>query len=222
MTGASPNAGFPGSAGYAGPEWFFTGSGSEFNAISFLVDQAIAGRAFSGLVKVIAVHGGGPGSGPATVDVQPMVSQVDGFGNQTPHGIVYGLPCFRVQSGAAALVVDPIAGDVGQAIICDRDTSTVRATKAVGGPGSSREHSWPDGCYFGSFLGGTPSVYVAIAASGVTITDGAGGTVTISGGVVTVTGAKVIMPNLPSTLPTTKWQLWYDPTDGNRVKSVGP
>ena len=162
MSGALPLSG-----GYAGQAWFQT-SGSQFSALDFLVRQIIAGKAFCGMVQVIAVHGGGIGS-PPTVDVQPMVNQIDGLGNQTPHGIIYGLPCFRLQGGLGAVIMDPVAGDKGDAIICDRDISNIKATGAISGPGSWRQHDWADGCYFGSFLGGTPTQYVQITQTGIAI-----------------------------------------------------
>lgn len=154
--------------GFAGQAWLQTAGASQFNAMAFLVRQIVAGKAFAGLVKVIAVHGGGP-SAPSTVDVQPMVNQVDGFGNQVPHGVVYGLPCFRYQGGSAAIIVDPVAGDIGDAVICHRDISAVKATGEVAGPGSFREHDWADGCYFGAFLGGPASVYVMVGTTDVNI-----------------------------------------------------
>lgn len=167
----TPNSTAPGvlptSGGYAGLQRFQEMVG-QFNALDGLVRQVVDQKAFAGLVKVIAVHGGGS-SGPPTVDVQPMVDQVDGLGQKTPHGIVYGLPCFRIQAGVAGLIVDPVVGDIGDAIICDRDISTVKNTKEQAGPGSFRSNSWADGCYFGSFLGGAVTTYVQITAMGVNI-----------------------------------------------------
>ena len=171
--------------GYAGQAWQWTG-GASVNDIGFLVRQIIAGKAFSAIVIVTAVHGGGVGT-PATVDVQPLVNQVDGFGNQTPHGIVYGMPCFRLQGGNGAMILDPVVGDIGQAIICDRDISGVKATGVVSGPGSFRQNSWSDGCYFGGFLNRTPASYIQIGSGGInmvtagTIDISAGGGTTIDG-----------------------------------------
>lgn len=161
MSGALPTAG-----GVAGQAWHQTG-GNEFNSIDFLVRQIIAGKAFASLVKVLSVTGGGVGS-PPMVSVQPMVNQVDGLGNQTPHGQIYNIPCFRLQGGLGAMILDPVVGDIGQAVICDRDISSAKATGAVSGPGSFRHNDWADGCYFGGFLNGTPTNYVQVSAAGIT------------------------------------------------------
>jgi hypothetical protein len=153
--------------GYRGQAWLQT-AGSLYSALDFMVRQIIAGKAFAGLVKVVAVHGGGVGQ-PATVDVQPLVSQMNGAGNLTPHGVVYGLPCFRLQGGNGACILDPVTGDIGDAIICHRDISTVKATGQVSPPGSWRQNDWADGVYFGSVLGETPTNYVQVTQSGINV-----------------------------------------------------
>lgn len=178
MSGALPTSG-----GYVGQAWLPTG-GNDFQALDFLVRQVIAGKAWSGLVSVVAVHGGGTGAS-ATVDVQPMVNQQDVLGNQVPHGTVYGLPCFRYQGGGAACIIDPVKGDIGHAIICDRDISGVKASGVVSPPGSFRQHSWSDGIYYGGVLNSAPTVFVQITPSGVNIT---APTVAITGN-LTVTGS---------------------------------
>jgi hypothetical protein len=68
-----------------------------------------------------------------------------------------------------AVILDPVVGDIGDAIICDRDISGVKASKQVSPAGSHRQNSWADGCYFGSFLGGTPTQYVHIQPTGIDI-----------------------------------------------------
>jgi hypothetical protein len=177
QVGASPNTAAPANGGYYGAAWFFT-PGSRLNTLDFLIRQVIAGKAFAGLAEVKAVHGGGVGA-PPTVDVQPVVSQSDGLGNLVPHDVVHGLPCFRLQSGSAAVILDPVVGDIGDVIICHRDHSNVIETGAVSGPGSRRQNSWADGMYFGSFLGPTPTTYLHLDQGGnATLT--APGTVTIN------------------------------------------
>ena len=156
----------PTSGGYNGPAWLQTG-GLNFNAMAFLAQQIVAGKAFAGLVKVLAVHGGGVG-GPATVDVQPMVNQIDGMGKQTPHGPIYGLPCYRYQGGGGVIIVDPVVGDTGDAVICHRDISIVKETRAISGPGSFRQNDWADGCYFGAFLGAAAATYVQVTPTDIT------------------------------------------------------
>ena len=154
--------------GPVGQAWLET-AGTMGSAIDFMIRQVIAQKAYAGLVKVLAVSGGGVGS-PPIVTVQPLVNQVDGEGNQTPHGPIYNIPVFRLQGGLTALILDPSVGDTGDAICCDRDISIVKVTGQVSGPGSFRQNDWSDGCYFGGFLNGTPTTYAqASDAGGITL-----------------------------------------------------
>ena len=188
-TNPSPQQGsnsYPQNSGYRGQAWFNT-SGNLLSAVSFVAKQITAGKAFASLVKVISVSGGGISS-PAMVAVQPMVDQVDGFGTRTAHGTIYNIPCFRYQAGVCAFIVDPIVGDIGLAVICDRDISQVKSTGAISGPGSSRQNSWSDGLYFGAFLGGTPTTFVQATQDGkIQIT--APGGLNITAPTVAITGA---------------------------------
>ena len=177
MSGSLPTGG-----GYAGAGWFRTG-GSQFNAMSFLIRQIIAGKTFGALVKVLAVGGAGGVNPPGTVSVQPLVNQIDGLGNPVPHGTVYGMPWFRLQGGSSAIILDPVVGDIGAALICDRDISNVKATGAAANPGSWRQNDWADGVYFGAFLGAAPTEYIQFTGNGINIVSP--GTVAITSPAVT-------------------------------------
>lgn len=161
--------------------------GSSFNALDFLTRQVVSEKAFAGLVRVLAVQGGGVGA-PARVMVQPMVSQADGLGNQTPHGEISNIPCFRLQGGAGAVVLDPLVGDIGIAVVCHRDHSTVKATGKIGGPGSHRENDWADGCYFGGFLGKTPTCYAWITETSIQLVEPGGAAIIMQEGTINTTG----------------------------------
>lgn len=166
-TNASPSAGsnsYPQNSGYRGQSWFNSG-GSFFNALDFMMRRISEGKAHVALVVVKSVTPGSLNS-PAMVAVQPMVDQVDGFGTRTPHGTIYNIPAFRYQAGVCAFIVDPVAGDKGCAVICDRDISQAKATGDVSGPGSARQNNWADGLYFGSFMGGTVTTSVTLTQDG--------------------------------------------------------
>ena len=145
-------------------------TGSDFNAHAFLIQSLLNRIAISTLVKVVAVYGGGTAAAPGTVDVLPLVSQVDGAGNAMPHGVVHGLPFCRLQGGGNAVMLDPQAGDIGLAIFADHDISKVKATGAQALPGSARRFDMADGVYVCGLLGAAPSQYVAFAAGGITVT----------------------------------------------------
>lgn len=121
------------------------------------------------LVKIVAVTNSGGVSPVGFVDVQPLVNQVDGNGNATPHGVLHHLPYFRLQGGADAVILDPKAGDIGFAVFACRDISSVKATRAQANPGSNRSFDMADGVYIGGILNGTPAQYLQFTAEGINV-----------------------------------------------------
>lgn len=178
--------------------------GSEYNALRFLFDQSMSETATATVVKVMAVTNSGGISPVGFVDVQPTVNQVDGYGEPVPHGTIHNLPYMRMQGGANAIILDPQVGDLGIAVFAREDISSVKATKAVANPGSSRRFDMADGMYIGGLLNGTPTQYVAFTAAGIVIHSAtevkldapsvkinASGAVTITSGTLTHNGKNI-------------------------------
>lgn len=158
---------FPGNDGYVGAKVTTDGL-SDFNATSFIVQQILSAMGTSILVAVRSVV---PASGllPPSVNVQPLVNQVDGLGNAVPHGIIFNIPIFRLQGGANAIIIDPAVGDIGCAVFAMRDISSVKVNRAPSNPGSRRRFDMADGMYFGSFLGISPTQYIQFTTSGINV-----------------------------------------------------
>lgn len=162
---------------------------SEANALNFVVRQILGGVWVATPVQVMAVTPGGVGS-TATVDILPLVNQLDGANNATPHGTIYGVPVMRIQGGANALIIDPEVNDIGVAIFCHSDISSVVATKAQANPGSRRKFDPSDAIYLGSILGAVPATrYILAAAGGISIV--APDQVTIAAPTINLNGAVV-------------------------------
>jgi hypothetical protein len=149
----------------------------------FWTRQHLAKLRTNVMVKVIAVNTGQyPHS--YTVDVQPLVNQVDGQGNKQEHGTVYGIPMLSGSGGNGAVVVKPKVGDMGMMAIQDRDSSAAIAANAQANPGSARMHSMSDGVYLGGFGNqNNSSHYIVADDNGFTIH----GNLTITGDVA-ITG----------------------------------
>lgn len=126
---------------------------NEASLIEFIARKVMNGMATAALVKVMAVNGD-------TVDVQPMVHQVDGAGVAIPHGTIHALPWFSIRAGAVEISATPVDGDIGLAVFCQSDTSSAKATKAPAPPPTRRRFDWSDGFYFGGFLGPTATTFV--------------------------------------------------------------
>lgn len=160
----------------------FTDTTSEFNRIEFVIRQVLNRIATATLVIVRAV-------GDGTVDVQPMVSQLDGAGNAVDHGTIHNVPFFMLHAGANAVILTPAVGDIGLALFCHNDVSSVKKTKAPAPPGSRRRFDWADALYLGGFLGPVATQYVRIDDAGVAITAADGKPVAITANPLEVTGA---------------------------------
>jgi hypothetical protein len=154
--------------GYTGTQEPGSGAG-DYGALSFLVNQILARVNTVTLVKIVAVTNSGGVSPVGFVDVQPLVNQVDGAGNATPHGVVYNLPYFRLQGGTNAIILDPQVDDIGMCGFASRDISSVKALKAQSNPASGRVFDWADGLYFGGLLNGVPVQYMAFSSTGIDI-----------------------------------------------------
>lgn len=159
---------------------------SEYNRMAFVVRSIMAQQATTTLVIVRAVDG-------ETVDVQPMVAQVDGAGNAVDHGIIHGLPVWRLQGGNSAVIVVPEVGDIGLAVFASTDISNVKRAKEPTTPGSFRRFDWSDGIYLGGILNAPAEQFVRMDSSGIAITAADGQPVTINADSVVVNADTVSM-----------------------------
>ena len=186
-------------------------SNSWFYVTMFLIEQMQAQLETAMPVQVVAVHPGA-GSPPATgtVDVQLLVSLLDGAGNVTKQGIVYGLPFYRLQGGKWSIIMDPGVNDYGLIVTASRDTSNVVKNPGIQAPGSYRKNSFSDGFYLGGFLNPVSDAFLWLKSDGTfqwsdvpgnVIQSGTGGiTVTLaSGGDFIVNGISVINHTHPVT-----------------------
>lgn len=145
-----------------------TGVG-RFNRTAFLVEQILRLANIATLCRVEACTNDGGLTESGTVDVTPLVNQVDSQGNPTPHGVVYGLLYFRMQGGPSAVIMDPKKGDIGICVFSDRDLSAVKAAKAQANPGSFRRNDYADGMYLGGWGNESPTQYVRFYEGGMDV-----------------------------------------------------
>lgn len=163
-----------------------------YNSTDFQIREAIAKIRTNIPVKIIAVNGGGVGK-PPTVDVQIITNQINGVGDKTDHGIIYGIPITRSQGAAAAIIMDPVVGDTGLMSVADRDISANKSTDGdQSNPGSYRRHSLSDGVYTGAaMMPVTPNRYINLNGPGITLSDEFGNTISTGADGVTINGLKI-------------------------------
>lgn len=162
----------------------YNAGSSPFNSLSFIIQQAIRAQVNTCIIcKVMACSEG-------YVDVLPMVTGISGKGEAVAPTTLYKLPYMRYHAGIAAVILDPVPGDIGLAVFANKDCSNVKAgTTEPQQPASFRENSMANGFYIGGFLNRDPSVFIELTQNGaVNITAPGGvninGNVTVSGDVV--------------------------------------
>lgn len=136
---------------------------SEYNAISFLVEQAIKGMVNTAIpVRVDSCTKPGVGGAAGYVSATPLVMQRGADGKSLAPVSMPQLPYYRVQAGTAAVVLDPQPGDIGLAVFSQQDASNVKeGTSEPVQAGSFRCFDMSDGFYCCSVLGsGAPKTYV--------------------------------------------------------------
>ena len=141
--------------GAAGPSDF----AGEYNQLIFVIKQVLSRVNVSALCEVIAVRSNGIGP-VGFVDLQPLLNQVDGFGEARPQGVLHNIPYMRMQGGVNAIILDPQIGDIGVAVFADRDITSVKNTGAQANPSSGRRFNVADGMYLGGMLNGTPTNFI--------------------------------------------------------------
>lgn len=175
-------------------------SAGPYNAMVYIIQSVLAGMQSASLVKVIACTNDGGVSAVGTVDVQVLTNLQSANGVAIPHGTIYGLPYFRVQGGDTAIIIDPKPGDVGAAVFCSRDISSVvaanlgHANAIAANPGSSRTFDWSDGLYFGGMLNGVPSRFIQFDDAGNIVMRTPTGKLNLNGTTVDANGNIVVKP----------------------------
>lgn len=132
-----------------------------YNPIAAVVSQMLGRVRTSTMCRVM-----GLGTMPGTMNVQPLVSIVDGMGNATTHGTIYNVPYLQLQAGTNAIVLVPVIGDVGVLLVCDRDISAAKTTRAAGPPPSMRTFDFADAIYLGMVMGPTPANTITATPAG--------------------------------------------------------
>lgn len=167
-------------------------SASDFNAMAFLVRQIVETINGAMVVQVKACTNSGGVAAFGFVDVLPLVNQIDGAGLSTPHVKLYHLPYFRLQGGYNAIICDPEVGDLGIAIIADKDISAVKQSQAQANPGSRRRFSLSDGIYIGGILNKVPQQWIEfVTGSGIIMTDINGNVVNMNSNGVDITAPRL-------------------------------
>ena len=151
---------------------------SEVNRLNYIIKTALSGLRTAMPVQVMSVTNSGGISPIGYVGVMPLVSSLDGDGQVVDHATIYNVPYMRIQGGSNGIILDPAVGDIGLAIVCDRDITAVKSAKKVSPPGSLRKNDMSDMVYLMTIIGAAPTQYIQFNSSGITINSSTAVTIT--------------------------------------------
>ncbi|CNI61687.1 phage baseplate assembly protein [Yersinia bercovieri] len=141
---------------------------NDSDAFASSFNKLLNSNYFIRLATVTAVRGVAP---DLVVDVLPLVADVSSSDRTIIQGSqIYNIPVWRLQRGGSAIIMDPVAGDIGLIAVSDVDISVARATRKESVPGSLRTHSQSDATYFGGVLNGQPTQFIEFADGAINIT----------------------------------------------------
>ncbi|MGO4743969.1 oxidoreductase [Serratia quinivorans] len=131
-----------------------TDTNTDANTMEFVMRRFLDRHCFVTLCRVTAITDSG-------LSIMPLLHAFTGSGDKVDGGTITGVPFFRLQSGVSAIIMDPFVGDIGLALICDRDISAIKQTGSAALPGSNRMHSLSDAVYLGGVLNQSPTQTIA-------------------------------------------------------------
>ena len=135
-----------------------------YNQLEFMIEQKIRQMVnTSALVRIDGCTSTGSEGAAGTVAATPMVAQTDADGNTLPMSSIPRMPHARVQGGIAALIIDPVPGDLAVASFCKADSSTVDVgTSEPQRPGSFRSFDQADGMVVATVSNKKPEVWIEL------------------------------------------------------------
>lgn len=152
---------------------------TEYATIQFIIQSILSRIATATMVKVVSCTNSGGLSPWGFVNVQPVVSQLSGNNVAVQHGTLFRLPYLRLQGGLNAVIMDPEPGDIGLAVFCSRDISSLKVQgnldKIKDGsltgvtPASGRQYDMADGIYVGAGLNAQPTQYIQFSSEGIKV-----------------------------------------------------
>jgi hypothetical protein len=142
---------------------------TDYNTVQLQINAALARVQTLSIVEIQSCSNDGGVAPVGTVTVKVLVNLLTGNGQAVQHGDIYQVPYLRVQGGTNAIIIDPVAGDIGLCGFCSRDITNVKNSKAQANPGSARTFDWADAVYIGGMLNGAPAQYVQFNATGITV-----------------------------------------------------
>lgn len=172
---------------------------TSFNQLDFIIERKIREMVnTSALVRIDSCTSSGPSSPAGTVSATPLVAQIDPEGNALPMVSIPRMPHYRMQAGIAAIVLDPVPGDIGVASFCKADSSTVGVGESEPQrPGSFRVFDQADGMLVATVSNAAPQVWVELTQDKTVIIHAPEGCIIETDKNVTINASQSVVMNTP-------------------------
>ena len=137
-----------------------------YNQTDSQITKALSKLNLVFLAKIVSVSSSGVG-GAKTVKAIPLNAKTDANGNAQPSPTYEELPHYRVQAGVAAVIIDPVPGDIGVFVVCTRDISKINSqTTSPQVPNSFRSFSPADAVMIATIHTKAPTTYIHFTQDG--------------------------------------------------------
>ena len=137
---------------------------SATNQTNFLVSQQIRKDIQTSFIaRIDSCQSSEENAGSKTVAITPLISQTDTEGTALDMVSIPNLPHTRYQHGIAAVVIDPVPGDIVLASVNKNDISNINdQTQGPVNAGSFRQFSQSDAVALDSIHTKVPEVYIVL------------------------------------------------------------
>lgn len=137
------------------------------NALDFVIRSIVKGMINTAIPVLIQEVLPGDQNAAGYVRALPLVMCRDPENNSIPNSVIPRLPFYRYYAGRAAIVCDPVVGDIGLAVFAQQDSSRVNKETTEPQPaGSFRNFDMSDGFYFGGFYKGAGDTTIVFDQNG--------------------------------------------------------
>ena len=141
----------------------YTDTGA-YNALDFAMNQKLKdGMQTSFVGRIDSCSGKGSEAGSGTVSATQLTAQAAASGKSLPMPSMTKLPYTRLQGGIAAVIIDPVPGDICVFSCCKQDISGIKQGTSQPVPaGTYRSFSQSDSIAVGAIHTKTPEVWIEI------------------------------------------------------------
>jgi len=126
-----------------------------FNQLVYLINTRLSMLNTLKICTVVAFHGN-------TIDVRPMLTEIDGNGNQIEQSILYGIPILQIQGGTSGLKIEYKENDIVLCAFCDKDIQSLVRSKKTSAPTTDLITPLNSGICIGAVLFNEATIYIEI------------------------------------------------------------